>query len=51
VLNTCRHILNAFRFGRDAGTSAKDNLMTYALAEACYEAAATGKAVKPQAYG
>ena len=50
VFNTCRHILNAYRFGRPASVSAADNLKTYALAEACYEAAATGKAVKPRVY-
>ena len=50
VLNTCRHILNAYRFGRPASVSAADNLKTYALVEACYEAAETGKSVKPRAY-
>jgi predicted dehydrogenase len=50
VLNTCRHMLSAFRTGRDADTSAKDNLKTYALAEACYESAAKGTMVQPPHY-
>lgn len=51
VLITCRHLLNAFRAGKAAEISAVDNLKTYALAEAAYESAATGKAVKPRVYG
>jgi hypothetical protein len=50
VLNTCRHLLSAFRTGRDADTSAKDNLKTYALAEACYEAAGKNTVVRPLHY-
>jgi len=47
VLNTCRHLLERFRAGRDADISGADNLKTYALAEAAYESAATGRAVAP----
>lgn len=50
VLNTCRHLLSAFRTGRDADTSGKDNLKTYALAEACYDSAAEGHVVVPRHY-
>ena len=48
VLATCRDILASYRAGRPAETSAADNLKTFALAEAAYEAAATGRAVKPR---
>jgi D-apiose dehydrogenase len=51
VLATCRSLLASFRAGKEADTSARDNLKTFALAEAAYEAAATGRAVKPMAYG
>jgi predicted dehydrogenase len=50
VLNTCRNMLSAFRTGRDADTSAKDNLKTFALAEACYESAEKKTFVKPRQY-
>jgi predicted dehydrogenase len=50
VLNTCRHLLSAFRTGRDADVSGKDNLKTYALAEACYDSAASGHIVVPRHY-
>ena len=43
------HFLAAFRAGRPAETSGEDNLRTYALAEAAYEAAATHAAVRPKA--
>jgi predicted dehydrogenase len=36
------------RAGRAADTSAEDNLKTFALAEASYEAARTARAVTPQ---
>jgi predicted dehydrogenase len=49
VFATCSHMLAAIRAGREADTSANDNLKTFALAEAAYEAAATGKAVRPKA--
>jgi predicted dehydrogenase len=45
VLTTCRHMLQAVQAGRPAATSAEDNLRTFALVEAAYEAA--GK-VKPE---
>ena len=48
VLATCTHMLDAVRGGRAADTSAEDNLKTFALAEAAYAAAASGKAVRPQ---
>jgi predicted dehydrogenase len=50
VLHANRHMLNSFRAGRAADTSGEDNLKTYALVEAAYEAAATGRAVKPPAW-
>ena len=49
VFATCSHMLAAVRVGREADTSANDNLKTFALGEAAYEAAATGKAVRPKA--
>lgn len=39
VLATCRHMLEAVKAGRPADTSAADNLRTFALVEAAYEAA------------
>lgn len=48
VLATCRHMLEAFRAGRRAETEARDNLKTFALVEAAYEAAATGRAAAPR---
>ena len=50
VLITCRHMLGRFRAGKPADTSAADNLKTYALAEAAYESAATGRAVVPRRF-
>ena len=47
VYATCDHILGAFRAGRPADVSAEDNLKTFAVCEAAYESAETGKAVKP----
>ena len=49
VYQTCRHIFQAFRAGREAEVSGRDNLKTFAACEAAYEAAATGRAVKPEA--
>lgn len=43
VLATCAHMLEAVRGGRDADTSAVDNLKTFSLAEAAYESAASGR--------
>ncbi len=48
VFATCEHILGALRAGRDADTSGTDNLKTFALCEATYEAMKTGRAVQPQ---
>ena len=48
VLTTCRHMLQAVRAGREAATSAVDNLKTFALAEAAYEAAAKRSVVTPR---
>ena len=50
VLITCRHMLGRFRAGKPADTSAADNLKTFALAEAAYESAATGRAVVPRRF-
>jgi predicted dehydrogenase len=47
VFATCRHMLDAVRSGGEASTSARDNLKTFALCEATYESASTGKAVQP----
>ena len=47
VFQTCKHILECFKVGREADVSGRDNLKTYAVCEAAYEAAATGTAVKP----
>jgi predicted dehydrogenase len=47
VLATCRHMLESFRAGRAAETSAADNLKTFALVEAAYESAGRGKIVEP----
>ena len=43
---TCAHLLAALRAGRDADTAGADNLRTYALCEAAYAAAASGRAVE-----
>ena len=48
VRATCAHMLDAVRGGREADTSARDNLKTYALCEAAYEAARSGRAVAPE---
>ena len=47
VLQANAHFLDAFRNGRDADTSGADNLKTFALVEAAYEAAETHHSVKP----
>lgn len=49
VLETCRHMLAATRNRHDAATSARDNVRTFALCEAAYEAMATGMLVQPRA--
>lgn len=48
VLHTNAHMLACFRAGRDAETSGVDNLKTFALVEAAYEAARTHSSVKPK---
>lgn len=45
VLATCAHMLEAVRSGREASTCARDNCKTFALTEAAYESAATGRGV------
>ena len=47
VLLTQRAIIGAWKAGRDADTSGADNLMTFAVAEAAYAAAASGRAERP----
>jgi predicted dehydrogenase len=49
VQKTCAHFLESLKAGSDAATSGRDNLKTYAICEAAYESAATGRAVKPTA--
>ncbi|HEV8391726.1 MAG TPA: Gfo/Idh/MocA family oxidoreductase [Dongiaceae bacterium] len=46
VLATCEHILGALRAGRPADTSALDNVRTFGLVEASYEAASSGRSVR-----
>jgi len=50
VRTTCAHMLASVRARRDAETSGVDNLKTFALVEAAYEAAASGRAVAPRTY-
>ena len=47
VYRTCAHMLDCVRSGREAETSGRDNLKTYAVCEAAYAAARTGRAVEP----
>jgi predicted dehydrogenase len=47
VYKTCKHLLESLKAGRDADISGRDNLKTYAVCEAAYESAATGRAVRP----
>lgn len=49
VYKTCAHFLECLKAGREAATSGRDNLKTYAICEAAYESAATGRAVRPAA--
>ncbi len=49
VLRTCEHIHAAFRDGRPADVSAADNLRTYALCEAAYASANSGRKETPEA--
>jgi len=48
VLNTQRHWLDCFEKGIEPETSGVDNLRTFALVEACYASAASGRAEQPQ---
>ncbi len=48
VLHTNAHMLDCFRAGQDAETSGIDNLKTFTLVEAAYEAARTHSSVKPK---
>lgn len=48
VFRTCEHVYRKFRAGEPADVSAADNIKTYALCEAAYVAAETGKAAKPE---
>lgn len=48
VLRTCEHIYRKYRAGEPADVSAADNIKTYALCEAAYTAADTGRATKPE---
>ncbi len=50
VLNTQRHWVECLRAGREPATSGRDNLKTYALVVAAYEAAASGRAVAPKVW-
>lgn len=50
VLHTNRHMFERFRDGRPADTSGEDNLKTYALVEAAYEAARSHRSAKPLAW-
>ena len=50
VLHTNRHMFERFRDGLPADTSGEDNLKTYALVEAAYEAAQSHRSVVPPAW-
>lgn len=47
VHETCARIFHAYRTGQPAETSGDDNLKTYALVEAAYRSAQSGKAERP----
>jgi predicted dehydrogenase len=49
VYKTCAHFLECVKTGREAATSGRDNLKTYAICEAAYESAATRRIVRPAA--
>ena len=49
VYATCEHILQRFRAGQPADISGADNLRTYALCEAAYMSATSGRAESPPA--
>ena len=48
MLNTNEHSLECFKRSAIPKTSVFDNLKTFALVEAAYEAATTGRAVRPK---
>ncbi len=48
VLYTNAHMLEAFRSGREAETSGRDNLKTFALVEAAYLSARNHQSVRPE---
>jgi D-apiose dehydrogenase len=50
VLHTNRHMLSSIRAGQPAETAGEDNLKTFALVEAAYRSAQTGRAVRPPAW-
>jgi predicted dehydrogenase len=50
VVSACAHWLDCIASGIDAATSGLDNLRTYALVEAAYEAARSGAAVRPRTW-
>jgi predicted dehydrogenase len=50
IRSTCLSLLEAFQAGKPAETSGADNLRTFALVEAAYEAARSGTAVAPGAW-
>ncbi len=47
VYKACAHFLECLKAGRNAATSGRDNLKTYAVCEAAYKSAATGRAIRP----
>lgn len=48
VLAACKHTLDRMKAGQPAEISAADNIKTFALSEAAYRAASTGKRVQPK---
>ena len=48
VRNTCLHILDRWKERKPASVSAVDNIKTYALCDAAYEAAQSGNATRPK---
>jgi predicted dehydrogenase len=48
VLKTCEHILRRARENKPADVAATDNVKTFALCEAAYQSAESGKPVRPQ---
>lgn len=48
VYRACEHIHHAFRTGTPAEVAGTDNIKTYALCEAAYVAAETGRTARPE---